>query len=200
MTMRRLLLPIAFSFLAGCAAIPLSTMWKMRDMSMERFFAMDPRNLRAAIRIGSHEEAREPPRLRIDIDPKGATRPLCYAFALTPVDPNAPGEPKLERAPADRRWFAYRLTPAGLEAFEHARREVKVKALEQGGGSMSISVSWNSADPGRTAPPDGFPFRADLAMDGTDGYFTLIKETVIKPGDFKPDPKAPSAADPCPTT
>jgi hypothetical protein len=205
MQLRRLLVLSALALLGGCAAIPLTTMWKMRDMTMERFFAMDPKNLRTAIRVDSREEARDPPKLRIDVVPQGATRPLCYAFSLTPVDPNAPGEPKLETAPPNRRWYTYRLSAAGLDAFERARREVKLKALDQGGGTMSLSVSWNWTDPTKTVPVDAIPFRADLAMDGSDGYFTLFKETLFRPGrgDLKPDPnaaKAPSANDPCPIT
>jgi hypothetical protein len=129
----RLLVAATIGLMTGCAAILLTAMWKMRDMTMEHFFAMDPKNPRAAVRVDARDEAKDPPRLRLDMKPEGATRPLCYAFALAPVDPHAPGEPKLEPAPANRRWFAYRRSGAGLDAFERARREAKVKALDQGG-------------------------------------------------------------------
>jgi hypothetical protein len=199
----RFLVAVALGLSAGCTAIPLATMWKMRDMTPERFFAMDPQKLRAAIRVAADQPMKGQPTLRADIE-ANATRPICYVFTLDPVDPRASGEPRLEPAPANRRWHAFRLSQAGLDAFARARREVRVKQVKESGTSMSLSVSWDFADAAAVTPPEGVPFRVDLATDRDEAYFTLIKETFLKVGATKPAddsksaaPKPAEADDPC---
>ena len=163
--------------LAGCVAIPLSTTWKLYDMTAERFFENDPKQLRVAIRVNeAMKRGSGSPQMRIDIDAP-STRPICYAFGLDLIDPRAAGEPGLDAAPAHRRWYAFALSPRGIEAFDRARREVRTKDLEDANFALNVKMDdvITMPEPGATTP-----LRIDVALDRKDGYFTLIKEIDLK--------------------
>jgi len=184
---------IAFT-MSACVAIPLSTMWKLHDMTAERFLANDPRQLRVAIRVDdAMKRGTASPQMRIDIDAP-STKPICYAFALDPIDPRSMGEPTLETAPPHRRWYAFALSQRGIDAFERARREVRTKDLQE--ADVAFNVTMNDV---LVLPEEGssFPFRIDVVLERKDGYFTMIKETDIKVAkDEKPAAPAKPAPDP----
>jgi hypothetical protein len=162
--------------LTACTAIPLSTMWKMRGMTAERVFESDPHQLRVAIRTDD-ETKRGPgqPQMRIDIDAP-STKPICYAFALDPIVVDTPGEAKLEPAGKIRRWYAFGLSKKGLDAFERARREVRIKDLERSKFVLNVTMD-NVLIPAESAT--SLPFRIDLVLDRKEGYFTMINEIDI---------------------
>jgi hypothetical protein len=180
------------ALLSACASIPLSTMWKMGDMTPERFFASDPRQMRVAVRTSDDvKRGSGLPQIRIDLDAP-STKPICYAFTLEPIDPRAFGEPPLDALPAHRRWHAFALSRAGIDAFERARREVRIKELKGATFSLEVTMTdtlnWPEA-----AKSVGFGI--DLALTTKDGYFTLIKETDMAVTSPKNADKKPAVAD-----
>ncbi len=181
MTMRKTLRLVAIATLGltltSCVAVPLSTMWELSGMTSERFFANDPKQLRVAIRVDeAMKRGSGLPQMRIDIDAP-STRPICYAFALDPIDPRAAGEPRLDAVPPLRRWYAFALSSRGIESFDRARREVRTKDLEDANFSLNVTM-----DDVITMPKPGAttPLRIDVSLDRNEGYFTLIKEIDIK--------------------
>jgi hypothetical protein len=177
--------------LTGCASVPFSTMWKLRGMTPERFFAGDPREMRVAIRSDDIvKRGAGQPQIRIDIEAP-STKPICYAFALDAVDARAAGEPPLE-AVTHRRWYAFALSRKGIEVFDRAKREVRVKELK--GGQLSFAVTFDDL----LIPPDdakALSLRIDIALDRKDGYVTLIKEfdiPITRTADAAKKPAAPA--------
>ena len=179
---------IALLAIAGCTSIPLATMWKLRDFTVESFFAKDPAQLRVAVQVDKTMR-RGPDSPKIDIRVKAAsTKPICYAFALDPVDASAKSELILERPAPDRRWYVFALSPEGIDAFRKAQRELKIKQQEQTEIALNITLA-KVLEPATDGAP--FPLRIDLALDRVDGYFTLIRETTVDPAKFRPDPAKP---------
>ena len=186
--------------LAGCTSIPLSTMWMMRSFTLDDFFMKEPHDLRVAIRTDDRVK-RGPDNPMIDIRIDGvATKPVCYAFALVPVDARGPAELTLDALPAHRRWYAFGLSKQGTEAFERARREVRIEKGTEARFELNVTMTGvlDFAD-----GQDSAPMRVDLALDRKDGYFTLIKETTLRSGttksasrDAKPETK--NDKQPCP--
>jgi hypothetical protein len=190
-TSTRGLATLALALLSACAAIPLSTMWKIRDFTMDEFFAKNPRELRVAV-LTDDRLKRPPgdPKIEFRVEGK-SSKPICQAFALVPVDPSAAGEAPLERLPPHRRWYAFALSKEGLDAFFRARRELAGVAKP---AQFSLNVSVGDLD----YPEDvkSAPFRIDLALDRRDGYFTLVKETTMA---FTPvDPNVKKKEEPAP--
>jgi len=159
--------------LSGCAAMPLSTIWRMRDFTVQKFFANDPTALRVAIRTDERVRRGDGvPMIEVKVH-AASTKPLCYAFALVPVDARATGEAPLDGEPG-RRWYSFRLSADGIDAFARARSSLRNANLDDADFSLEVTMT-HVLDPAPGA--DRFPLRIDIAFDRADGYFTLIKET-----------------------
>ncbi len=204
-TLRRAVAVCIVASSAGCMSVPLSTIWKMHGLTAEQFFAKDPHGLRVAVRTDDVTKRGDGvPRIRIDIDAP-STKPICFAFALDPVSPTAPGESSLDRSAPHRRWYPFALSARGLAAFDRAKREVRTKDLK--GAQFRLNVEFDDMlVPAEQAK--SMPLRVDVALDRTDGYFTLFKETAVTiertPADAPPakaatgNPDARPQADPKP--
>ena len=163
---KRVFVALSIALLAGCASIPLSTMWKMRNLTADTFFAKDPRALRVALRTDDRVTAGNP---AIDIRIEGMSKkPICYAFALMPIDSAAPGEAPLEKSSGHRCLFVFALSKQGVDASDRARREVRMGMME--GGSLSLNVSMNEMDFPHNLK--SLPIGIDVMLDRKDGYFT----------------------------
>jgi hypothetical protein len=167
---RRSLLAVALCA-AGCTSVPLATMWRLRSFTAEQLFALDPTELRAAARVDSRAVMRN---VTIDLEVEPADKSGRRAYRIPLEQPVH--DPRLERAPVDRRWFAFGLSKQGLAEYQRIRREYA--AIPKGSrGTLKISAS----DDG-TIPPDlkrAFPLRVDILLDPAEGYVTLISETKL---------------------
>ena len=154
---------------AGCTSVPVSTMWRLRNFSAEQLFALEPTDLRAAARVDARATMKNVT-ISLDVKPAGGAPPLSYLIPLEqPVS-----DPRLERAPADRRWFAFALSPQGLAEYRRIKREFN--SIPK--GSQAI-LKIAAADDGTVTPElkRAFPLRVDVLLDPAEGYFTLIRET-----------------------
>jgi len=154
---------------AGCTSVPVSTMWRLRNFGADQLFALDPAHLRAAARVDARATMRNVT-ISLEVRPADGAPPRTYLIPLEqPVS-----DPRLERAPADRRWFAFALSPQGLAEYLRIKREYA--SVPKGShGTVKIAAS----DDG-TVPVDlkrAFPLRVDVLLDPAEGYFTLISET-----------------------
>ncbi len=167
---RRSLLALAL-LAAGCTSVPVSTMWRLRSFNAEQLFALDPAHLRAAARVDSRATMKNVT-ISLDVEPPDGSARRTYLIPLEqPVD-----DPRLERPPANRRWFAFALSKPGLAEFQRIKREY-ASAAKGSRGTLKIGAS----DDG-TIPPDlmrAFPLRVDVLLDPAEGFFTLISETKL---------------------
>lgn len=167
---RRALLALA-ALVAGCSAVPLSTMWRLRSFSADQLFALDPTQLRAAARVDSRATMTNVT-ISLEVEPADGSPRRTYLLPLEqPVS-----DPRLERSPPDRRWFAFALSRPGLSEYQRIKREYA--SVSKGSrGTVKIAAS----DDG-SIPPElkrAFPLRVDVLLDPAEGYFTLISETKL---------------------
>jgi hypothetical protein len=167
---RRALLALAL-LAAGCTSVPVSTMWRLRSFNAEQLFALDPAHLRAAARVDARATMTNVT-ITLEVEPPDGSARRTYLIPLErPVD-----DPRLERPPADRRWFAFALSQPALAEYQRIKREYA--AVAKGSrGTLKIAA----AD-GGTIPPDlkrAFPLRVDVLLDPAEGFFTLISETKL---------------------
>ena len=167
---RRSLLAVAL-LAGGCSSVPLSTMWRLRSFNAEQLFALDPVHLRAAARVDSRATMKNVT-ITLEVDPPDGAARRTYLIPLEqPVD-----DARLERPPANRRWFAFALSKPGLAEFQRIRREYAA-AAKGSRGTLKIAAS-----DGGTIPTDlmrAFPLRLDVLLDPAEGFFTLISETKL---------------------
>lgn len=165
---RRALFAFA-ALLAGCASVPLSTVWRLRSFGAEQLFALDPTQLRAAARVDARASMKNVT-IGLEVKPADGSPSRTYLIPLEqPVH-----DPRLERAPADRRWFAFALSPKGLTEYQRIKREYA--SIPKGShGTVKIAASDDGAVPAELKR--AFPLRVDVLLDPAEGYFTLISET-----------------------
>lgn len=156
---------------AGCTSVPLSTMWRLRNFGAEQLFALDPTELRAAARVDSRATMRNVT-ISVDVEPPDGTVRRTYVIPLEQPTADA----RLERAPADRRWYAFALSPKGLAEYQRIKREYG--SLPKGSSAI---VRIAAADDGSVPPAlmRAFPLRVDVLLDPAEGYFTMISETTL---------------------
>lgn len=167
---RRWLLSAATVWLAGCTAVPLSTMWKFASFDRDAFLAIDPAQLRAAA-LTDERATMKDVTIKVTLGPKDGAPREGLIVLTDPVSRDA----RLPPAPAGRRWSILALTPAAQREFV-ALREAALKLPP--GSSMTLGVSASEG----TVPPDlvkRFPLRLDLQLNTADGWFTLLKDSDI---------------------
>lgn len=158
--------------LAGCTSVPLATMWKLRSFSVDEFFAMNPDDLRAAVRTDARASFNAVD-INITVTPKGGEA-SNHAIRLQQA---VTADPRLEPAPADRRWYVFALGPQGVKVFDAVRRDVTaVRKIP--GSSLRLGICAQEA----SVPPEiakALPMRVDLLLDPKEGWFTMISETRV---------------------
>ena len=158
--------------LAGCTSVPLATMWKLRSFSIDEFFALNPNDMRGAVRTDSRASFNA-----VDIDflvtPKGG-EPRKHAIRM---QQSVGADARLEPAAADRRWHVFALGREGVKVFDAVRRDV-LAARSIPGSSVRIAIGAQEAH----VPPEiakALPLRVDLLLDPKQGWFTMLSETRI---------------------
>lgn len=169
---RRLMLLAPALLASGCMSIPVSTMWKMRGFGVDEFFALDPADLRGAVRTDARARY-EAVVINIDLKLQGQP-PVQHALELRSLQA---GDARLEPAPTGRRWYVFALGPPGEAVFRDLR--IRLAAVKRDGSSeIRIGIAARSAE----VPPElarALPMRLDLLLDPREGYFTLFKETTV---------------------
>ena len=173
MMKRRTLLGTAAALaVSGCTSVPIATMWRMRNFSVDDFFAIDPNDLRAAVRTDARASFTSVD-IVFKVMPKGG-EPTQHLIRL---QQDVAADARLEPAPADRRWYVFALGPQGAKVFEAVRKEVAA-VRKISGSSVSIGISAQESN----VPPDiakALPLRVDLLLEPKQGWFTMISETRV---------------------
>lgn len=161
----------ALLLLAGCLSVPVSTLWRLRSFGIDDFVALDPAALRAAVRTDARAGFAEVV-LRVTTDWDDGER-QHYDIRLRP---DARPDPRLEPAPAGRRWLAFALEEAAMASFRDLQRRLAAAGRRRGRIEIAIEPRQSQvpADVARA-----LPVRVDLLLDPRQGYFTMIRETVV---------------------
>jgi hypothetical protein len=119
---------IAGFLLAGCAHVPLGTLWKLRSFGPEDFVALNPADLRAAVRAPTaFVFAKEGHELQVVLIEDGRT--AVDATAALAIEASVAGVSNLK--PRDgATWRVMRLTPEGERAL--GRIQAAVARLKPG--------------------------------------------------------------------
>ena len=147
-------------------------MWKLRSFSVEEFFALNPNDLRAAVRTDARAGFSAVD-INITVAPKGGEASSHVIRLQQAVATDA----RLEPAPADRRWYVFALGPEGVKVFDAVRKDVAaVRKIP--GGSLRLGIGAQEAN----VPPDiakALPLRVDMLLDPKEGWFTMVSETRV---------------------
>jgi hypothetical protein len=174
MRRRRLLIAAAMSapaaLMAACSSVPLATLWRLRGLGVDEFFALDPAQLRAAVRTDQRATFES---VDVGIDVRtGDQAPIRHSIRL---QQGLAADPRLGPAPAGMKWHVFALGAEGVRVFDSVRRQVL--ALPRGqGSSVTLSVAAREGQ----VPPEiaaRLPVRVDMLLDPKDGWFTLVSET-----------------------
>ena len=166
-------LAVATLLLAGCASVPLSTLWKMRDFDARTVQQLEPAALRAAIAIEpTAAPKRDSVRLQLELTrADGGTD--THAFAL---------EPSGEAGPRDdnRDYSVWKLDAAGRDALTRVQQALRVaeQADVEAYSAASFSVTFNPDFGG--VSPDSATLWVQLHLDPEDGWLLLFDEVVVE--------------------
>lgn len=167
---RRVLLGAVPMFaVAGCTSVPLATIWKMRSFTVDDFFALNPDDLRAAVRTDARASYGAVD-INITVAPKGGEA-SHHAIRLQQA---VASDARLEPPPANRHWYVFALGPEGVKVFDAVRRQVAV-VRRIPGSSLRLGIGAQEAN----VPPDiakALPMRLDLMLDPKEGWFTMVSE------------------------
>ena len=165
---RRALLGL-LALTAGCTSVPVSTMWRLRNFGADQLFALDATQLRAAARVDARVTMKSVT-LQLDVEPSDGSARRSYVIPLE----QPTHEARLERAPANRRWFAFALSPQGIAEYQRVKRDYA--SLPKGSrGTLRIAAADDGSVPDELKK--AFPLRVDVLIDPAEGYLTLISET-----------------------
>ena len=127
--------------LAGCAGIPLATMWRMRNFGLADFTKLEPTYIRTAVQ------------LPVDLDLKDNVTTLFISLTLKhggteklamPLQRVADGgvvDPGLHPTDDGMHWLLFKLTDEGVKSFQHIQGELR--AHRDAYKSMSINIHLN---------------------------------------------------------
>lgn len=159
---------------AGCASVPLSTMWRMRSFSPDDLRSLHPAELRAFVRTLSPVTVQaDAGTIDVSVSPRSG-EPLLGHFALQAVP--AEGVPGLPAPGSGRRWIALGLTPEARTAFARFAGSLDESSLEGSSVSLDVSVKLGKLPP----ELDAVPFEVRLQLDGSERPFVLIKERTLR--------------------
>ena len=136
--MRRALpLLLAAALLAGCASVPLGTMWKMRGFSPRDFVGLDPAALRAAVSVPDAWRL-QPAGHQLELDLKlegGAGMQARVPLEAELTLRESPDFDAIDGA----HWHLLKIAPEGMD--EMRRFQAFVAGIPQGShGSFELSV------------------------------------------------------------
>lgn len=167
--MRRLSGLLILVLLAGCASVPLGTMWKLRSFDADTLVQLDPAELRAAVALIPVHPIR-PDSVHLGLvlarqDGKQET----YSFALVPT--REPGPSK-----AGWQYSTWELDAAGRREFA-----LMQLALSKTGDDFKATYSGVTFDVKfkpefGPKPPPSLRLSVQLRFTLADGYFLLVDD------------------------
>ena len=169
---RWLLVATLLMMLAGCASIPLGTLWKMRGFDAEDLAHIDAQQIRLAGRIDPAPQRVDPARTHLELRlmPRVEGAPdEHYAFSLRVSDVY---DPELIPEPdPQHRWVVLELDDAGLAAWHRLQPKLVDVKKNYRGASFSFEFKSTEED---SHEFDAIQVSARLELDPEQGPLTLL--------------------------
>ena len=177
---RTVILFVVVLIVGGCSAVPLRTMLRMRNFSVQNVTSIDPNELRARIILPVDMLLKsDSSRLIIELtDDKGHSD--SYKFPLEII----------EREEITQGWFrkkrvaqsTLRLSRQAVSDFVRFQKELRTKQRKHGRAGVHVSSAFDRSEPfkeGETLKP--FELSILLKLKAEEGYFTLIDKAKVVP-------------------
>lgn len=164
--------------LAGCASIPLATMWKMRNFGNDDLARVQARAVRLA--IGSMPPAlqpeQNPPELQLSLYPKlDKAPPETYVFSMKAAQ-TWPADLIPDDEPQDA-WAVYALDENGIAAWQ--RLKPKLQSLEKQYKKAAFATLMNTEFDFQQKR-ETITFSARLFLNAEQGPLTLLDHVEAK--------------------
>jgi len=176
--------------LSGCSAVPLRTMWRLRNFSAQNVAAIDPNELRARIILPA-DMPLKPDSSNIVIgftDDKGQKD--SYKFPLEIIERKEITQGLFRKKHVVM--STLRLSAHAVSDFVRFQKDLLTNELKHGRASVHVSSAFDRSEPvkeGETPKP--FELSILLKLKAEEDYFTLIdKAKITKFGKNKPEEKS----------
>jgi len=175
---RTAILLMAVLFFGGCSAVPLRTMWRMRNFSAQNVASIDPNELRAKIIL--------PVDMPLKSDSSNIVIGLTddnghsdsYKFKLEIVEREDITQGLFRKKSTTISTF--RLSPHVVSDFVQFQKGLQTKERKHGKASVNISFDFDRSESlknGETLKP--FELSILLKLKANEDYLTLIDEAKI---------------------
>ncbi len=187
---RTVILLVVGLVLGGCSAVPLRTLWRLRNFSVHDVAAIDPNALRARIilpvdmllkRGGSH--------IVIELtDDEGHGD--SYKFPLETIEQEEITQGLFRKKSVTM--STLRLSPQAVSDFVRFQKELQTKERKHGRASVHVSSAFDWSEPLKDEEtPKPFELSILLKLKANEEYFTLIdKAKITKFKKDKPEQKS----------
>jgi hypothetical protein len=179
---------IAFSIvsiLAGCGSVPLGTMWRMRNFSIQDVAAIDPNELRARIISPDFVPTQEGGRLDIGFLDNDSND--MYAFPLEIIDRKEETKGMFQKRVV--RTTTFKLTPEAVDAFVRFRE--LIRADERKHRKVRINVFPAFEPIKMEEEPKVLEISILLKLKAEENYITLINKARIDFNKMKSEQEKP---------
>lgn len=168
--------------LAGCASIPLGTMWRMMNFTPQDFVALDPAELEVAIKLPD-ALALDDELMTFDVElyrgeGEAAELLLRETAQLESVEKGRRTITPLRPADVGRHWHVLRLPAGSHAAFRNFQHEFdRLWQLEDNTGSFRINVSPKFVN--HDSLTGAHEITVALRFAETEGWFDLVRDATF---------------------
>jgi hypothetical protein len=175
---RTVVLLIVGLILCGCSAVPLQTLWRLRNFSVQDVTSIDPNELRARIILPA-DMFLKPDSSRIVIeftDDKGQSNP--YKFPLDIIE-----RKEITQGLFRKKHVAIstlRLSRPAVDDFVRIQKDLQTKELKHERASVYVSSAFDESESlknGEISKP--FELSILLKLKAEEDYFTLIDKAKV---------------------
>lgn len=169
---------LTVALLGGCAGVPWSTLWRMRDFGPADLVRLDPAHLRAAVQLPVAVDLKNGvTTLAIGLTRKDGGKKK-FVLPLRRVAEGRAVDPGLPPAGDSRHWLLFRLTAEGVQSFRHLQDELHAGADAYREAVISVHFDLAEASErqlaAQSAKPPALPFSLWLRLRTADGFFELF--------------------------
>ena len=173
------------SILAGCSSVPLGTMWRMRNFSIQDVAAIDPNELRA--RIISPDFVPKEEGSRLDIGFLDNDSNDVYAFPLEIIDRKEETKGMFRKRVI--RTTTFKLTPEAVDAFVRFRKLIRTDERKHRKAQINVSSAFEPIE--MKEKPKVLEISILLKLKAEEDYLTLINKARIDLNKMKTEQKKP---------
>jgi len=186
---RTVILLVVVLIFGGCSAVPLRTMWRMRNFSVQNVTSIDPNELRARI-ILPVDMLLKPDGCNIVIgftDDKGHSD--SYKFPLEIIEREEITQGLFRKTSV--MMSTLRLSPQAVNDFVRFQKGLQTKERKHGKASVHVSFDFDRSEPLKEGEsPKPFELSILLKLKANEDYLTLIdKAKITKFEKNKPEQK-----------